>query len=282
MITFFFRYFVAFDQAGVTPPDPAPFAPTDLANLGLWLDASDAATITLDGSNKVSQWNDKSGNGRHASQATPSARPGVSTINAEQAVNFDGSNDRLSIPHNAAFDLDSYTIFGVVKNDATDAAYSRTWLEKATSFFASDVKYWVGASGDSGVGYVQGEHSVRGGEGGAIDLLSGNTTLLPVMVSVTKNGSTDAKLHLNKSLVATDTTVSTANNTAAIGIGGTFFLWQGKIGEILFYAAVLSDVDRQKVEDYLESKWLSASPPAYTPSLNFSDSRNSMYLGTLA
>ncbi|MFM5944980.1 MAG: hypothetical protein ACKO9G_16710, partial [Dolichospermum sp.] len=35
----------------------------------LWLDAADSSTITLNGST-VSQWNDKSGNGRNAIQAT--------------------------------------------------------------------------------------------------------------------------------------------------------------------------------------------------------------------
>ena len=45
------------------------------ANLSLWLDASDASTITLNGST-VSQWNDKSGNARHATQATAANQPG--------------------------------------------------------------------------------------------------------------------------------------------------------------------------------------------------------------
>ena len=42
----------------------ATWTPADLTNgAELWLDATDADTITKDASNLVSQWNDKSGNG---------------------------------------------------------------------------------------------------------------------------------------------------------------------------------------------------------------------------
>jgi hypothetical protein len=54
-------------------------APTDLAGCELWLDAQDLASITKDGSNLVSQWSDKSGNAKHAVQATPANQPTYNT-----------------------------------------------------------------------------------------------------------------------------------------------------------------------------------------------------------
>lgn len=45
-----------------------------LTTTDLWLDAADPATITLV-SGKSSQWDDKSGNARHATQGTDAARP---------------------------------------------------------------------------------------------------------------------------------------------------------------------------------------------------------------
>jgi hypothetical protein len=48
------------------------------ADLALWLDADDASTITLNGST-VSQWNDKSGNGFHLTQATAASQPSYLT-----------------------------------------------------------------------------------------------------------------------------------------------------------------------------------------------------------
>jgi hypothetical protein len=61
---------------------PAPLAVAQdwtPANSGvptaLWLDADDAGTITKDGGDLVSQWNDKSGNARHVTQATAANQP---------------------------------------------------------------------------------------------------------------------------------------------------------------------------------------------------------------
>jgi len=67
------------------------------ADLALWLDAEDTASITLNGST-VSQWNDKSGNGRNASQATASLQPTyLSTgFNGKPTLETDG-NDILEL-----------------------------------------------------------------------------------------------------------------------------------------------------------------------------------------
>ena len=56
--------------SGGTPSFQGLWTPANI-NTALWLDGADASTITLNGST-VSQWNDKSGNGRHVSQATAS------------------------------------------------------------------------------------------------------------------------------------------------------------------------------------------------------------------
>jgi hypothetical protein len=78
---------------GSTPP---LWTPADTTT-ALWLDASDATSITLT-SGAVSQWNDKSGNGRHFSQGTAAKRPNVTSaeINGLDVVTFDGTNDYLT------------------------------------------------------------------------------------------------------------------------------------------------------------------------------------------
>jgi hypothetical protein len=50
-----------------------PWTPTELTT-ALWFDAADQSTITESGGS-VSQWNDKSGNARHISQATAGLQP---------------------------------------------------------------------------------------------------------------------------------------------------------------------------------------------------------------
>lgn len=76
------------------------FAPTSLSGLALWLDSSDASSVTLDGSNNVSQWADKSGNARHAAQADTNLRPTylANGINGLPALRGDGVDDMMSWP----------------------------------------------------------------------------------------------------------------------------------------------------------------------------------------
>ena len=67
------------------------------ASLALWLDAEDTASITLNGSD-VSQWNDKSGNNRNASQATALLQPTylATGFNGKPTLQTDG-NDVLEL-----------------------------------------------------------------------------------------------------------------------------------------------------------------------------------------
>ena len=65
----------------------------------LWLDADDSSTITLV-SGAVSQWNDKSGNGRHATQETANKRPSVvsDSVNGGSVIRLDGVDDEMALP----------------------------------------------------------------------------------------------------------------------------------------------------------------------------------------
>ena len=81
------------------------FSPLSLSP-ALWLDASDAATLfqsnggaaaAADG-DPVGYWLDKSGNGRHLTQASGTNKPAFKTAikNGLSAVRFDGVNDSLA------------------------------------------------------------------------------------------------------------------------------------------------------------------------------------------
>jgi hypothetical protein len=65
------------------------WTPAELTNLAAWYDASDAATITSM-SNLVSQWNDKSANGKNLVQASSGSQPstGLSTQNGRNLIQF--------------------------------------------------------------------------------------------------------------------------------------------------------------------------------------------------
>ena len=68
--------------AGVMPTGEI-WTPYEITT-ALWLDAASSDTITINGSN-VSQWDDKSGNGAHAVQATAGEQP---THDAETGINL--------------------------------------------------------------------------------------------------------------------------------------------------------------------------------------------------
>jgi len=62
----------------------------------LWLDAADSSTVVLSGS-KVTQWNDKSGNGNHVSNATTSTQPIYSAtgFNSKPCVQFTATGEEF-------------------------------------------------------------------------------------------------------------------------------------------------------------------------------------------
>jgi hypothetical protein len=81
------------------PNAPSAWTPADLTGLALWLDADDSSTITLNGST-VSQWDDKSGNDRHATQATAVSQPAYNAtgLNGKPALITDDVDDRMNLP----------------------------------------------------------------------------------------------------------------------------------------------------------------------------------------
>jgi len=73
------------------------FNPLSVSGCKLWLDASDSDTITKDGSNLVSQWDDKSDEGNDISQATATNKPlWVDSVqNGLPIIRFNGSDNYI-------------------------------------------------------------------------------------------------------------------------------------------------------------------------------------------
>jgi hypothetical protein len=74
----------------------------DLLRPALWLDAADRSTITI--ATGVSQWRDKSGNERNATQSTAANQPAytIGGLNGRNILTFDGTNDHLLHSFNAS------------------------------------------------------------------------------------------------------------------------------------------------------------------------------------
>jgi hypothetical protein len=88
-----------------------------LAGLDLWLNADDATSFSLSGSD-VNSWNDYNGGGGALSQGTPALKPQrvAGAVNGRAVVRFDGVDDYLQ--HVSAYG--NHHAFVVFKVDSTD------------------------------------------------------------------------------------------------------------------------------------------------------------------
>jgi hypothetical protein len=105
-------------------PRASGFNPKNVLGLAAWFDASDASSVTLNGST-VSLWGDKSGNGRNAIQDTALNQPTWLTNqqNGLPAITWDGSRFMAT----AAFPLLAYQYGFVVVSmlSNSNAAFQR-------------------------------------------------------------------------------------------------------------------------------------------------------------
>jgi hypothetical protein len=215
----------------------------------LWLDAADAATITLNGST-VSQWNDKSGNSRNATQSTATSQPtySIASVNGKNAITFDGVDDRLS--RVGTFTLANYSCF-VIGTPSTSSSYLFMFIRHAQSALIS--KY---ASPGNYEIYVESGRTVVSGTATGQNIAywecSGTT------VSTRFNGTAGGTAN------STDNTTSVVQYHVGASDAGDYS--NSTICEILLVPSVLSTENRQKTEGYLAHKWgLTANLPSNHP-----------------
>jgi hypothetical protein len=84
----------------------------------LWLDAADASTITIS-TGGISEWRDKSGNSRHATQSNTTRRPTVSAgaLNGYNVATFDGIDDGMTCGD--ALNVQDFIFFAVARTNST-------------------------------------------------------------------------------------------------------------------------------------------------------------------
>jgi hypothetical protein len=230
------------------PSSTPPFAPTDIAGLQLWLDASDATSVTLDGSNNVEQWNDKSGNVRHATQATALLRPAYISA-AKNGLN--------AIRHTAAGTLrlvtanqNATTWYGATRNEIT--------MFVAWKFTSGTIGWLLGKA--SNAIFVSGSSQGSQWNGSSYSPTAFSASTNWRSFAIRYDGpNTKHDSWANGSKVATQTDFSgfamvagtdyplLTNNTAAAA--------DTDIGEFLVFNRPLSDSEVGQVNDYLNTKW---------------------------
>lgn len=217
---------------------PAALGPSVVS---MWFDAADAATLTLSGSS-VSQWDDKSGNSRHAVQAVAASQP--TYIASDALLN---NKPAVNVPVDAGF----------IGLQAPSASYREVWC--------------VGYYGVGTETLATNTNTILSGPGAfdyeRIIMLINTATLLPYGAgsnftgTVYKNGSTtgtNVLLPLPVTMMrfrrdsGVDVTQATNLQYAALSGGRNF---RGSIAEWVFISGDLSTSDRQLLEGYLAWKW---------------------------
>ena len=253
-------------SAAVTAaPIPSSFNPELIGNLTVWLDAQNLTKV-ITASGKVSGWDDSSSLGNNFTAGTTGiiTYDQPSGINNRPALNFTTSAPTTSTYINrSSFNIapgnNELTVFMILSQTGqgvgnSELFYTRNNYEYFDLFNNTNPN-------QNGLLAVNARNQTQRSSG--VDIITDPPsiaiicTTLSTAVSIYVNGSVTSVSNATTSGLTLDTTLDWSIS------GGAF---RGYIGEVITYKALLSDIDRQKVEGYLAWKWglqsqLSASNP---------------------
>jgi hypothetical protein len=215
------------------------------ANLQLWLKAGTGATS--------STWQDQSGNGNNATQATTSAQPAVTAnqINFNPALVFNGSTDYMDMTTNLGLtgtaDCAVYCVLqqagsGLQVFFGTKAGTSNDLQLYTTPGNGTIVDYWgtgtvmQGATAlPAGTTYISGHEKAGTGANQATIYLDGN---------VDKTGTIALSMGTGNRRIG-----------ASAAGGAVVYYTQGDIAEIVAYNSALTSAQRSQLQSYLSFKY---------------------------
>jgi hypothetical protein len=258
---------------GLFTPIRIAFLPNQITGLQVWLDAADVNTLRIV-NNRVTQWNDKSGNGRNFSGGvSPSYITNV--LNNNRVVRF-ASGNYLESPVVAFFSTASsggsfFFIFQTTNNEGQK--FLLTYQNQTSGVYCvseSEIGIDTGATTGSGNFGIH-----RGCSNAAIAaattianstfyimcLLLLTTGTSPANVNIFRNGTSLSVSNDNSGYFSAGSYPNT-NNARRLILGARSLVgsspdafFTGDIGEVIWYPAPLTAAQRQQVEGYLAWKW---------------------------
>jgi hypothetical protein len=270
-------------------PGLRTFRPIDIDGCALWLDANDATTLTLSGSN-ITSWNDKSGNANNANIVTATP-PTYSSAN--KAVVFTASN-AMGLRGNMSTSLSNASVFVVASYTSNSATVYSPRLfflgsnNSAENFLIGQlnlmdqgqpavINYIGNGTGNAfGVGNYQTGGTITFARPFLytnISTYSGSTFALTTLV----NGGAGTYATKTGTMAVTPPYYVGSANRYAIGNsiydtpGANGDSYNGNVYEVIVYPSALTNAQRQQVETYLVNKWKITIPTvgvsSTTPSL---------------
>jgi hypothetical protein len=227
------------------------WTPADI-DTALWLDAADTSTITTATGNDVSNWADKSGNGRDMAQGTALSQPqtGSTIINGLNAIYFDGINDGMHTVAGATWlNNTEFTIFAVALEHTWNSQNS---MINCTGNVDSNSNFDIGRGSDFDY------WDFRTPTGSSI--WQSTPAAFDPLLSVTQFQNTGSQHWM----FGTDYGTATNPSSAITGITEPFniglpdlsaYNYSGSVAELVIITGSVSTETREEMENYLALKW---------------------------
>lgn len=206
--------------------------PLGIAGCVLWLRAD--LGVTKDGSNKVSQWDDQSGNGHHAVQAAGGSQPVHSAKNGCAAVHFVDTSDYLAT--GAWARTGSETLFVVGSVDSVGGSH-HTFCDGLTVNTRRLYENTPALTAYAGSVVADGNM--------ASDTLAVARAVFDASGSVALNGTSTAG----------NTGTAAASGLILGAAGGPTSYLVGHVSEVCLYSRVLSASEIAHIEGYLGARY---------------------------
>lgn len=223
------------------PSGAGSFTPASVAGLELWLKA-DAITGKVD-ADPLPQWDDASGNARHATEATNPPTYKTAILNSLPVVRFDGVNDKL-------------TVAGITNNDATRTFFA---VVKGTGSGVGQ-RFWTLGASDAALGTSNSATQYfyyANDPGHAVNQLGGNGTVFAV-ICLRYNSAASMDFFVGTGAATNINpwdTYQSGTSPLIIGSAGAVEFLNGDFAELIVYDSALSEADRASVRDHLRTKY---------------------------
>lgn len=229
------------------------------SGLWSWHDAADESTITVEGGERVTNWADKSGNGRDvAAVAGGSHRPysGTRSLNGSNVIDFRGGQ-RLYFPSGQHMCGGDNTVIFLYRSDSTGIHRVLTGYSNIPNATYAAYKLTTVASDSANIRWAACQNISPGGNS---SIITGSPDTSPHICGYVRNGSI-----LNcvmddvygGDVAATDVSLTAAMQLGACYAGSSSFIdyLDGFIAEILIYERALTPEEVSENTAYLQQKW---------------------------
>ena len=264
------QLFTSTISSSTVTPVVIAFSPSSITGMQLWLDANDSGSIVQVGP-RVSQWNDKSGNGKTFSNSTSNDSPTYDSV-AKQLFFSSNALNASSIILTNQRNLNFFAVWSV--STTTGATFQAVFEQNALTN-SNGYRFMVyGSPFDSRSGNFYGLNGYGTNPTPTLGFpaFTVNSTMMSFIgaqsdgTTFTVNNRHNGALYSTQTISQANFNVASATTRLGRRVGGTEEPFYGKLAEILLYSSVLGVNQYQVLEGYLAWKWgLSTLLPSFHP-----------------